>query len=104
AAPADLEVDRLLDVPDAVDEGVLRRLCLAERFDIRAEPVDVHAAVGAQLPLEPPFSEDEEAGLHVFVGLRGIEAVLQVALEGVGPQTVAVERQALELEPAIGAE
>jgi hypothetical protein len=104
AAPADLEVDRLLDVADAVDEGVLRRLRLAERFDVGAEGVDVAPAVGAQLPLEAPLPEDQQAGLEVVVGLCGIEPFLEIALEDVGPQTVAIDRQALQLQPAIRAE
>ena len=46
--------DRLLDVADAVDERILRRLRLAQRLDVAAQRLDVAAAIGAQLPLEPP--------------------------------------------------
>src|SRR5207249_7057676 len=51
AAFADVEVDRLLDVGDAVDEREPRRLRLPERFDILPQRVDVAPPVGGQLPL-----------------------------------------------------
>ena len=48
---------------DAVHVGVLRRLRLAQRLDVGAQPVDVAPAVGAQLPLEAPAAEREQARL-----------------------------------------
>src|SRR6266851_7486591 len=104
AALADLEVDRLLDVTDAVHEGVPRRLRFPQRLDILAQELDVAPPVGAQLPLEAPASEGEEAGLRTLELLRRVEAILQVALEHVGPEVVAFNRQTLELEAAAGAE
>src|SRR5439155_8088789 len=104
AAFADLQVHRLVDVAHAVHERVLRRLRLSQRLEIAAQRVDVTAAVGAELPLEAPTPEREESRLDPIEHLRGIESVLQVALEDVGPQIVLFDRQALELEAAARAE
>src|SRR6185295_13488040 len=59
AALADAEIDRLLGIGDAVDERKLRWLFFAKRFDVLAQAVDVSAAVGAQLPLEPPSAKGQ---------------------------------------------
>src|SRR6478736_9094357 len=101
AAPlADAEVDRCRDVADAVDERILGRLGLSQRLDVGAQAVDVAAAIGAQLPLQSPSAKREQPGLDAIEHLRRVEAVLQIALEYVGPQIVALDRQALQLEPA----
>ena len=69
AAPlADLQVDRLLDVGDAVDEGVASAAApCAASADVSAQPVHVGAAVDAQLPLQAPAAERQQPRLGTIL-------------------------------------
>jgi hypothetical protein len=84
SAPVDAQIDRRRDVGDAMHERIVRRLRGAQRFDVGAQILDVRPPFGAQLPLESPAAERQEARPRV-AGLRRIEPVLQIALEYVGP-------------------
>src|SRR5262245_50744308 len=100
AAQADVQVDRLVDVGDAGHERVLRRLLLAQLLDVLAQAVDVAPPIGAQLPLESPAAERQQARLEPIEHLRRVEALLQIAREDVGPEILALDRHRLELEAA----
>src|SRR5262245_33384153 len=104
AALADAEVDRLLGVRHAMDERELRRLLLAQRLDLLAQSVDVAPPVGAQLPFESPSAKGEKTRLQLVELLRRIEAFFEVALEDVGPEILAFDRQALQRQAAVGTE
>src|SRR5262249_13793476 len=103
AAEADLQRLDLRRVADAVYVGILRRLLLPELLDIFLQRVDVGATLGAQLALEPPASEYEQARLHL-VDVRGIEAVREIALEEIDPQVLTFDRHRLQLEAAVRTE
>ena len=66
AAQVHLQVDRLLDVADAVHVGVtVRRQRLLRRLDVLAQALDQRAAIVAQPLFEAPAAEAEQARASV---------------------------------------
>src|SRR5260221_3852268 len=99
----DPQIDWFAHVGDAMHERIVWRLRSAQPFYIGAQILDVGSPLGAQLPLESPTAKREESWLRV-ARLRRIESILQIALEDVSPQILAIDRQVLQLEAATGTE
>src|ERR1700716_3354536 len=53
--------------------------------------------------LQPPTAKRQQAGLETLERLCGIEAVLKIALEYVGPEIHPLRRHGLQRQPAIWA-
>ncbi len=101
AAQVHLQVDRLLDVANAVHVGVLRRQRLLHRLDVLAQAFDQRAAIAAEPLLEPPAGEAQQPRPRRLAGrVIGIE----IAHEHVAPERGALRRHAAQLEAAARAE
>src|SRR5205814_3594384 len=69
-----------------------------QRLDVGAQILHIAAALRAQLTLESPAAERQEARPDSIARLCGIEPVLQIAHEDVRPEIRSIDRQALQLQ------